>query len=151
MKTLKIFAKNILIPVLTGAIVGLIIQNKIDYQLLNKPFLSPPKILFPIIWTIIYILMGISYAILENKNQLTSKISKTYFISLIVNALWSIIFFLLKWRFFSIIWIFLLDYLVIKLTILINKENKISALIQIPYIIWLLFATYLTIGIFILN
>lgn len=65
MQKTKIFIKSILIPVIVGGVVGIIISNSIDYNTLQKPLLSPPSILFPIVWTILYILMGISYGILE--------------------------------------------------------------------------------------
>ena len=65
---IKIYTKSILIPVIIGSLVGLIISNSIDYNMLEKPPLSPPSILFPIVWTILYTLMGISYGILKQKN-----------------------------------------------------------------------------------
>ena len=66
MSKVKIYVKSILIPVIIGGLVGLIISGAIDYNTLQKPFLSPPSILFPIMWTILYILMGVSYGILES-------------------------------------------------------------------------------------
>ena len=139
-------------PLILGSIVGFIISNSIDYPNLIKPPLAPPKILFPIIWSIIYLLMGISYYILK-KNYYTDtfKESLVYYTQLIVNLLWSIIFFTLKWRFVSVIWIILLDFLVIKMISLFYKKEKVSAYLNILYLIWILFATYLTIGIYILN
>ena len=113
MSKLKIYLKSILIPVIIGGIIGLIISKSIDYNNLIKPILSPPSILFPIVWTILYILMGISYAILESNSQVDSKINFIYYFQLFVNALWSIFFFSLKWKLFSFIWILLLDVLVI--------------------------------------
>ena len=135
------------LPILSGTIIGLITSNFMDYTSLIKPPLAPPNILFPIIWSIIYLLMGIAYYFYKNNND-TNYI---YYIQLIVNLLWSIIFFILKWRFISILWIILLDILII-LTMKIFKNNsKISFYLFIPYILWCLFATYLTIGIYILN
>ena len=67
-KTLE-FIKSILIPVILGGIVGLIISNFMDYGIINKPLLSPPDILFPIVWTILYILMGISFGILKTNKH----------------------------------------------------------------------------------
>lgn len=138
-------------PILIGGIVGFIISGNIDYENLVKPPLAPPKILFPIMWSIIYLLMGISYFILKRKESNTENISKIYYIQLFVNALWSIIFFLLKLRFVSVLWIILLDILVIYMFYLFYKRVKVSAYLNILYIIWILFATYLTIGIYILN
>lgn len=141
---------TILFPSIIGIIVGLITSNSIDYNSLVKPPLSPPGIIFPIVWTILYLLMGISYylVIKDNKNY---KDKPLYYIQLFVNALWSIIFFTLEWRFIAIIWIILLDILVILMIKSFYKENKLSAYLQVPYLLWILFATYLTIGIYILN
>mgnify|MGYP004531456569 FL=1 len=151
MKKIKIYAKSILIPVLIGGIVGLIISSAIDYNSLQKPFLAPPSIVFPIVWTILYILMGISYGILKSKGLTDKKIDLIYYIQLAVNAAWSIIFFLLKWRLFAFIWILLLDILVILMIIKFYKKDKTAGLIQIPYILWTLFASYLNLAIYILN
>lgn len=151
MSKFKIYAKSILIPVIVGGIVGLLISNFIDYNSLQKPFLAPPSILFPIIWTILYILMGISYGILENKSLTDSKINFIYYLQLFVNAMWSIIFFILKWRLFAFIWIILLDILVIALIFQFYNKNKLSGLLQIPYLLWVLFASYLNLGFYILN
>lgn len=151
MKKIKIYAKSILIPVLIGGIVGLIISSAIDYNSLQKPFLAPPSIVFPIVWTILYILMGISYGILKSKGLTDKKIDLIYYIQLAVNAAWSIIFFSLKWRLFAFIWILLLDILVILMIIKFYKKDKTVGLLQIPYILWTLFASYLNLAIYILN
>ena len=151
MKKIKIYAKSILIPVLIGGIVGLIISSAIDYNSLQKPFLAPPSIVFPIVWTILYILMGISYGILKSKSLTDKKIDLIYYIQLAVNAAWSIIFFLLKWRLFAFIWILLLDILVILMIIKFYKKDKTAGFLQIPYILWTLFASYLNLAIYILN
>ena len=151
MEKLKIYAKSILIPVIIGGIVGILISNYIDYDSLIKPFLAPPSIVFPIMWTILYILMGISYGILKSKNLLNSEIKWIYYLQLFVNAMWSIIFFIWKWRFFAFLWIILLDVLVIILVIKFYQKNKISGLLQIPYLLWTLFASYLNLSIYLLN
>ena len=141
----------IFFPLVMGSIIGLLISNSISYNDLVKPPLSPPSILFPIVWTIIYLLMGISYFILKKNNNDNIIISTVYYVQLFVNLLWSLIFFVLEWRFFSIIWIILLDLLVILMIYLFSKKEKISAYLNYLYLAWILFATYLTIGIFILN
>lgn len=148
---LKTFTKSIAIPVIIGAIVGFIISGSIDYNSLQKPFLAPPSIVFPIVWTILYILMGISYGILESKSQADSSIKLIYYSQLFVNALWSILFFYLKWRFFAFLWlVFLIALILIMIKTFYNK-NKVSGLIQIPYLLWTLFAGYLNLSIYLLN
>ena len=136
------------LPIILGSVIGLLTSNFTDYNTLIKPPLAPPKILFPIIWSIIYLLMGIAYFIYKKNNDETNYI---YYIQLTVNLLWSIIFFVLKWKFISVIWIILVDILIILTMKTFKKTSKISYYLFIPYLIWCIYATYLTIGIFILN
>ena len=85
MSKFKLYAKSILFPVILGGLVGLIISGSMDYSSLNQPPLSPPSILFPIVWTILYVLMGISYGILKDKSLVDSSINQIYVSQLIVN------------------------------------------------------------------
>lgn len=151
MSKFKIFAKSIFIPVAVGAVVGLLISGSIDYNSLEKPFLAPPSILFPIMWTILYILMGISYGILKSNDLVDENINRIYYAQLFVNSFWSIFFFLLKWRLFAFIWILLLAVLVVVMIIELYKKKKIAGLLQIPYLAWVLFASYLNLSIYLLN
>ena len=147
MNKFKLFI-DILIPVAIGGIVGFIINPYIDYNSLVQPPLSPPSIVFPIVWTILYVLMGISYYLLKNPGK---KEKIFYFVQLGVNALWSVFFFIGKFYLFSFIWIILLDVLVIFMIGIFYQNSKISGYLQIPYLIWILFATYLNLGIYVLN
>ena len=151
MSKFKVFVKSILFPVIIGGIVGFIISGSIDYDSLQKPYLAPQGIVFPIVWTILYILMGISYGILKIEDKDDFEIKRVYYLQLFVNALWSIIFFTFKWRFFAFLWIILLDILIITMIIDFYKKNKVVGVLQIPYLIWSLFATYLNLAIYILN
>ncbi len=151
MSKVKTYAISILIPVLVGGIVGFLISDFIDYSSLEKPLLAPPSIVFPIVWTILYVLMGISYGRLVDKELTDSQVDWVYYGQLIVNAFWSIFFFVLKWRFFSFLWILLLAALVILMIITFYRKDKIAGLLQIPYLLWTLFATYLTLSIYLLN
>lgn len=147
----KTYFKAILIPVLVGGIVGFLISGSIDYNSLEKPFLSPPSITFPIVWTILYILMGISYTILESNSLVNSKINSIYYLQLFFNALWPIAFFLLKWRLFAFIWIIILVVLIIIMIARFYEKQKTAAWLQVPYLLWTLFATYLNFGVYLLN
>lgn len=151
MSKIKIYAKSILIPVIIGGVIGLIISKSIDYNSLQKPPLSPPSILFPIVWTILYVLMGISYGILDSKSLIELKTKIIYSLQLFVNATWSLIFFTLKWRLFAFIWIIILDVLVIVMIIDFFKKNKTAGLLQSPYLLWIIFASYLNLGVYLLN
>lgn len=147
----KLWLKNILIPVILGGIVGLIISMFMDYNELNKPPLSPPGFIFGIVWTILYILMGISYGILDYKNLIDTKTKNIYYLQLFVNLLWPIAFFVFKWRLFEFIWLLLLVALIIKMIIEFYRKDKIAAYLQIPYLLWSIFASYLNIGVYLLN
>ena len=140
-----------LLPIVGGALVGLIISGYMNYGDMVKPPLSPPSYIFPIVWTILYILMGISYFIATKDNGNDKELNQIYILQLLVNFFWPIIFFVLKMYFTAFFWIILLLILVIIMIKELLKNNKISGYLQIPYFIWLLFATYLNIGIFLLN
>ncbi len=130
-KKLLIF---ILVPLLLGTFVGLVAVSP------NKVASIIPSWIFPIVWTILYILMGVSsYIIYEQINE----IPKIYIIQLIVNLLWSFIFFTFRLYVLAYIWILLLIALVSIMIIEFIKINKISGFLQIPYIIWLLIASFL--------
>ncbi len=110
--------------------------------------LSPPDIVFPIAWSILYILMGISSYIVYEK---TNKIEPIYITQLVVNAIWTILFFGLKLRLFSFFWILLLIGLVIDMISKFSEVDKKAGLMNIPYLLWLIFASYLNLAIYFLN
>lgn len=148
---LKIYTKSILIPLILGSVVGFIISSFMDYGSLNKPFLAPPSIVFPIVWTILYVLMGISYGFLDSNSLVDTKVNSIYYWQLFVNLLWPIVFFVFKWRLFAFLWILLLALLIIVMIFRFYEKNKFAGLLQIPYLLWTLFATYLNFSIYILN
>ncbi len=145
----KTYLKSILIPVILGGLVGLITRG--NFATLVKPSLTPPGFIFPIIWTILYILMGLGYGYLKVHNLNTLDIKKAYYTQLIVNLIWPIIFFLFHLRLLAFIWIIILDYLVLSMIIKFIKKEKWVGLIQIPYLVWVLFATYLNLFFYLLN
>ena len=151
MSNFKIYLRSILVPVIVGTIVGFVTSSFIDYNSLQQPPFAPPSILFPIVWSILYVLMGVSYGILESNSLVDSGINSIYYGQLFVNALWSIFFFVLKWRFFAFLWILLLLVLVIIMIIRFYNKNKVAGLLQIPYLLWVSFATYLNFAIYLLN
>ena len=151
MNKVGIYIRSILLPVLVGGVVGLIISPYIDYTGLQKPFLAPPSWLFPVVWTILYILMGVSYGILKDNGITDQETDSIYYLQLAVNALWPIIFFVLKWRLFAFIWIVALIILVIYMISRFYKKNSVAGILQIPYLIWIVFASYLNISIYLLN
>lgn len=141
----------IFIPIILGTLVGLLLMNSYEfYQGLIKPPLAPPNWLFPIAWSILYLLMGISYYKIIDKTD-DVIVRQIYRIQLFFNLVWPVIFFIFELLLLSSIWIVCLDVLVIIMIYMFYKIDSKSGLLQIPYLIWILFATYLNISIFILN
>lgn len=134
-------------PLILGFIISML-TNSESYTILNKPFLSPPKIVFPIAWSILYLLMGISFYIV-NKDEIRS--IKNFLIQLILNLIWPILFFNLKLYVLSIIVIILMLYFVSNMIVDFYNIKKIAGYLQLPYLVWLIFALYLNIGVAILN
>ena len=147
----------IIIPLLIGGISAFLTKDATKaFETVNKPPLSPPSILFPIAWTILYILMGIaSYLIYKNNNLYNERKRKSaliiYFIQLFFNFFWSIIFFNLKYYYFAFIWLIVMWLLIILLMIKAKDINKTAFYLLIPYLLWTTFAGYLNLGIAILN
>ena len=155
-KKLKPYIISIAIALAVGGLAAFFTRNSMDiYKTIDRPPLSPPSILFPIVWTILYVLMGISAALVYNKkgvnyNQVSVALS-VYAISLFLNFWWSIIFFNARMYLFAFVWIILL---IISVALTIYKYWSISkpaAILQIPYLLWVIFAAYLNFGIYILN
>lgn len=151
LEKIKLYALSIVIPLALGGLIGVITSGSMDYEMLRQPPLSPPGFLFPIVWTILYILMGVSYAILADKDLLDKNTSWIYYIQLFVNLLWPILFFILKWRLLAFVWIVVLDFLVFAMTVMFYNKDKLAGLLQLPYLAWVLFATYLNLSVYLLN
>lgn len=148
---IKTYALSILVPLVLGGIVGLLTSGSPDYASLDQPPLAPPAILFPIVWSILYTLMGISHGILKSNGIDTRDTESVYYAQLIVNLIWPILFFSLGWRLAAFIWILLLDILVVIMAVRFYRRNRAAGLLQIPYIMWVFFATYLNLGVYLLN
>lgn len=143
----KKLAKYIIVPLILGFVVGFLSGSFKGYTNISTPKFIPPKIVFPIVWSILYVLMGISrYLIDDNEEEI-----KIYNIQLAVNLLWSFFFFTFKWYLFSFLWIILLIILVVIMIVKFIKVSKTSGLIQIPYLLWLIFAAALNYSIYLLN
>ena len=153
---IKPYAISVLIALAVGGLSALLTMGNMDiYKELLTPPLAPPSILFPIVWSILYGLMGISAAMVYKTSsasfkERTSAIA-TYASSLVVNFAWSIIFFNLRAFLFAFIWLLFLLYLIIKTILDYRKINPIAAYLQIPYALWVVFAGYLNFGIWLLN
>ncbi|MEI0580204.1 TspO/MBR family protein [Brachyspira pilosicoli] len=158
-----------IIPIITiavclfmGYLAGISVKadNFSWYNSLNRSPLNPPNILFPIAWSILYVLMGISIAIIINKyiDEQDLEIKKNiknyiflFIIQFILNMFWTYIFFGLKSPLFGFIEIIILDILIIITIIKFKTISKAASYILIPYILWCLFASYLTLHVLIFN
>ncbi len=152
----KSYVISILIALATGALSAILTMGSMDiYNTINTPPLSPPSILFPIVWTVLYILMGIGSAIIYNTPSATEgeKASAlfTYALSLIFNFLWSIIFFNMRSFLFAFIWLLILLFFIVRTIIKYYSINPTAAYLQIPYLLWVTFAGYLNFAIWYLN
>ncbi len=144
----------IAIPLIVGGLSALFTMKSMeDFKALNKPPLSPPGWLFPVVWTVLYILMGIaSYLVHTSNKPARSKTALTvYGIQLAFNFLWSIIFFSVKAYLFAFIWLIVLLALIIINAVLFYRIDKRAGYLLIPYILWVTFAGYLNFAIYLLN
>ena len=153
---IKAYAISIGIALSVGGVSALLTMRNMDlYGEVRQPPLAPPPILFPIVWTVLYVLMGISAAMIYNGER-APKAERTaalmpYGASLFVNFFWSILFFNFRAFLPAFIWLVLLEFLVVMTVISYKRINTGAALLQIPYTIWVAFAGYLNLAIWILN
>ena len=151
--------KNILFWVLiteaVGLFAGILTRNATEIygQLAIKPSLSPPAWLFPVVWTILYGLMGVGAGLVSGKPQSADRDRAINLMvaQLVVNFFWPLLFFNAQAYGFALLWLLLLLVLVIWMTLEFRKVSPLAALLQIPYVLWLLFATYLNAAVWYLN
>lgn len=153
---LKIYIIAIAIPLGVGLLSALFTKDNMAlYSEIVTPPLAPPGWLFPIVWTLLYALMGVSSALVYTNRALDTDAARAgltnYAISLIVNFAWSIIFFNVRAFTLAFIWLLLLLYLIVRTIISYHKVSPVAAYLQIPYAVWVAFAGYLNLGIVILN
>ena len=122
-------------------------------EIVNQPPLSPPPIVFPIVWTVLYAMMGIGAArvSLTPISPDRSQGLNLFVAQLIVNFFWSLIFFNARAYGFALLWLILLFALVLWMTLEFRKVDPLAALLQLPYLLWLAFAAYLNYEIWIRN
>ena len=147
--------KCIAIPLGIGVLSALLSGGGMrTFETLNKPLLSPPGWLFPVVWTVLYVLMGIaSYLVLiaDASQQEKEKALTLYGYQLAVNFLWPIFFFDFGWYLFAFFWLLLL-WALIWLTIKhFQNISRAAALLLVPYLLWVTFAGYLNFAIWKLN
>lgn len=143
---------SILVPNIIGLLIGFFTNSYVNYSDLIQPEFAPKPWVFPIVWTILYTLMGLSYYFIFTSQHPNKKSAlNIYKIQLIVNYFWSILFFVLNLQLVSFFWNILLIILVTIMIVRFFSINKKAAYIQIPYLLWLLFAATLNLSIYFLN
>lgn len=149
--TWKTYAFWIVLSEAVGGLAGLLTRAGVEAYNATaiQPPLSPPEWVFPIVWGILYALMGVSaarIALTERKPGLN-----LFVIQLIVNFFWSLLFFNAAVYAFAAIWLVLLWWLVLLMILAFHKADRLAAWLQVPYLLWLTFALYLNVGVWLLN
>lgn len=151
----KTYAFWIILCEAVGALAGWISAGGIEVYsaLANKPPLTPPQWVFPVVWSILYALMGISAAriSLTPPSKERNRGLNLFTAQLIVNFFWPLLFFNAQAFGFVLIWLILLWVLVLAVILTFRKIDKTAAWLLIPYLLWLTFAVYLNAGVYILN
>lgn len=152
---LKRFLISIAIPLIVGGLSALITSENMNlYSRIETPLLSPPGWIFPVVWTILYTLMGVSFYLVWNSNATIFEKKQAflvYAIQLFLNFIWSPIFFNMRAYLIAFIVLFALWGFVLAMIIKFYKISKLAGILQIPYLIWLTFAGYLNLAIYLLN
>lgn len=151
----KTYAFWILITEAVGAASGFLTRTgtQIFSETVQQPPLSPPAVIFPIVWTILYALMGISAAriSLAPPSVEQKKGLNLYIAQLIVNFFWSPVFFNAQAYGLAFVWLLLLWFLVLWMILTFRKTDTAAAKLQVPYLLWLTFAAYLNLVVWYLN
>ena len=151
----KLFVVCIAIPLLVGGISALLTKGSMEtFEMLVKPPLSPTGWLFPVVWTVLYILMGTAaYLVVTSSGtqEERSRAISVYVNQLVVNFLWSTFFFQFGWYFFSFVWLLLLWILILVTLVRFYRISKPAGYLLIPYLLWVTFAGYLNFSIWLLN
>lgn len=147
---------SIVIALGVGSLAACLVRGNIRlYAVLNKPPLAPPALLFPIVWTVLYILMGIGSArIYLQRSAYPYEVLDallSYALQLILNFFWPIIFFNMLTFLFAFIWLVVLWCAIIKMIFKFSRLDTAAAYLQIPYLLWVTFAGYLNFMIYLMN
>lgn len=146
---------SIAIPLLVGGLAGFVTrESMMQFESLIQPPLSPPGWLFPIVWTILYTLMGISSYLIAQSGADEVEIAEAqtmYYFQLALNCLWPLLFFGLNWYLFAFFELLLLWLMVVVMIKHFAGISKTAAYLNVPYLIWPTFAAYLNLGVWWLN
>lgn len=152
---LKNLIPAIALPLAVGAAAGFLTKDGMAmFAAIDKPPLSPPGWLFPVVWTALYIMMGIASALVWSAGVSPARQDRAltvYGLSLLANFVWPLIFFGMELYLIAFFWLLLLWALVAICTLLFWYISKVAGKLMLPYLAWLTFAAYLNLGVWILN
>lgn len=156
LKKLKPYIISVVIALAVGGLSAAVTSGSMDvYSQIKQPPLSPPSFLFPVVWTILFTLMGIGAALVWHfrlsKPEDVRNALIVYAVNLAINFIWSIIFFNMQAYLFAFVWILLLIAVIAAMIVLFKRVSPLAAYLQIPYLLWVIFAAYLNLAIYILN
>ena len=142
----------LVLPLAVGGLSAFLTQDSMKmFETIQKPPLSPPGWLFPIVWTILYLFMGIaSYLVLTSSKPNQTALT-LYGIQLVFNFIWPLIFFNRQQYLFAFIWLVLLWILILATIIQFDSISKPAKYFMLPYLLWVTFAGYLNFAIYLLN
>ena len=151
----KTYALWIVLAEAVGALAGFLTREgtKLYASSVAKPPLSPPALVFPVVWAVLYALMGIGAArvFLSPASALRSRGLRLFLLQLAFNFVWSILFFNFEAFGLSFVWLVILWALILMMTVTFGRIDRPAALLQIPYLLWVAFAGYLNLGVWLLN
>lgn len=149
---LKNLLPYLLLPLAVGAVSALFTANAMEsFSEITKPPFSPPGWIFPVVWTLLYLLMGVASYLVASSSKNSGVALFFYFAQLFFNFLWPIWFFNCGWYLFAFLWLVAL-WILIRCTILLFWQiDNTAAILLLPYLLWVTFAGYLNLGIFLLN
>ena len=149
---IKAYVFFILIALLGGVLTGWVVSDGIDQFNLTavKPALTPPAEVFPIVWTALYTLMGISAAMVWNRRENGDDLF-IFWMQLLFNYLWCFLFFGFQAYLLSFIWLIVLFLLIVTMISSFRSKCRAAALLQIPYAVWTAFAVYLNCSVWLMN
>lgn len=155
-KEKKTYVYSILLPLLLGGATGFLTRKGVqayESAAVVKPLLTPPGFLFPIVWSLLYILMGVSAArirlLIDSRDK--GEALLLYYAQLFVNILWSFFFFTFQAYLFSFVWLLLLWFLIFAMLRAFFALDKKAGYLQLPYLLWVSFAAYLNLAVYLLN
>ena len=131
---------------------GGLLGNTAGFSALKAPPLAPPAFLFPIVWSVLYLLMGFAaYLVYQSGDQDRGKALRLYLLQLAFNVLWPLFFFRLQWRGFALVWLLALIVLIVLTVKAFRPICPATLWLLLPYLLWCLFAAYLNFGYLLLN